>query len=59
MDLKTIANETKLKMRNGLTYEEAKNELQPHIDRANNIGSIIAKRYGFKFKKITFINLIR
>jgi hypothetical protein len=50
---------TKQKMLNGLSYEKAKEELQPTIDEANRIGRGIAKKYGKRHNNISFISLMR
>lgn len=60
INLREEAKRIKQKMYSGiLTYDEAKKELQPFIDIANENGSKIAKKYGKKFYKINFINVIR
>ena len=51
--------EVKQKMLSGLDYSHAKIELQPYIDKANNIGAGVAKKYGKKYNKISFIGLMR
>lgn len=42
-----------------LSYDEAKEQAQPIIDRINKRGREIAKKYGKKHYPITFIELMR
>lgn len=42
-----------------IDYEQAKKEAQPFIDEMNNKGMEIAKRFGKKFSKFTFVSLMR
>jgi len=42
-----------------LTYEEARAEAQPIIDRTNACGAEIARESGMRFKPFTFSYLIR
>lgn len=59
MNLRTKVSEVKTKMKNGLSYEDAKKELQPHIDIANAKAEKLAKQFGMKHKKFTFAYLMR
>lgn len=59
IDLKEKALEIKIKMVNGLSYEDAKKELQPYIDEANKIGKQIARKYKKKYYDLTFGYLVR
>ena len=40
-------------------YDTAKKEAQPLIDEMNRLGEEVAKRFGKKFNKFTFVNLMR
>jgi len=59
MDLRQKVREVKYKMSDGLSYEEAKKELQPYLDDTNKKGQQIAKKYKKHFKKLTFSYVIR
>lgn len=41
----------------GLTYETAKKRVEPLLKELNKAGSYIAKKYGRKYRKITFQDL--
>jgi hypothetical protein len=60
MDLRAKVIEIKYRMAfNGLSYDEAKKELQPYLDEANKKGFKIAKKYNKKFNKLTFSYVTR
>jgi len=42
-----------------VSYEDAKNEARPIIDRINADGARIAREHGVKHKPITFTSLMR
>lgn len=53
-------DEIKFKMLIGaLTYDEAKEEMEPIIDEMNKKGAEIAKKHNQKFRPFTFSNLMR
>ena len=48
------------RMVNGaITYQQAKAEAQPVIDRINMQGAIIAKKYGKRATKLQFASIMR
>ena len=58
--LKNKIQEIKMRMVSGLIdYDQAKKEAQPIIDEMNRLGEGIAKKFGKKFSKFTFVNLMR
>ena len=59
MNLRTKVGEIKTKMLNGLSYTDAKKELQPFIDDANIKCEKLAKEAGRSFNKLTFNYVIR
>lgn len=59
MNIRDIIQNIKIKMLNGMSYNEAKKEALPFIDKANKKGSTIAKKYGMKHKLLTFEGLMR
>lgn len=40
-------------------YDQAKEEAQPFIDEMNKRGEEVAKKFGKKFSKFTFVSLMR
>lgn len=42
-----------------ISREEAKRKVQPYIDKVNEVGPEIAKKYGGKFSKLSFIGFVR
>ncbi len=40
-----------------ISYTEAKNRVKPLLEKLNKAGIRIAKKYGVKYKKVTFQNL--
>lgn len=42
-----------------IDYDQAKKEATPFIDEMNRLGEEVAKRFGKKFVKFTFVNLMR
>lgn len=40
-----------------ITYDEAKKRVEPLLEKLNKAGAIIARKYGIKYRKITFQNL--
>ena len=39
--------------------EQVKSEIQPVLDEMNRRGKLIAKKYGKKFRPVTFIEVMR
>lgn len=42
-----------------IDYDTAKKEAEPFIEEMNKKGEEIAKKFGKKFSKFTFVNLMR
>ena len=42
-----------------ITYDQAKEELLPIINKMNEVGQAIAKKYGKKYKPFTVTGLLR
>ena len=42
-----------------ISYDEAQQRVKPLLSKLNMVGASIAKKYGVKYKKITFENLGR
>lgn len=42
-----------------IDYEQAKKEATPFIDEMNRLGAEVAKKFGKKFSKFTFVSLMR
>lgn len=59
MDLRTEVLKIKQDMASGLSYDDAKNKLQPILDLVNIKGGKIAKKHKKRFKKLTFGYVIR
>ncbi len=59
IDLRLEASKIKIKIGKGMSYEDARKELQPFIDEANKQGQVIAKKYNKRYNKLTFTYLIR
>lgn len=49
----------RMKMQQGLPYQDAKILAQPIIDEMNREGEKIAKKYKRKFHKFSFVALMR
>lgn len=57
---KRIADEYRsLYLMNEVSREEAMNQIMPYIDAFNKKSAEIAKKYGMKPKKISFIKYVR
>jgi type IV secretory pathway TrbF-like protein len=59
LDLREKVFEVRAKMVNGMSYEDAKSELQPYIDEINKIGKQIARKHKKKYYDLTFGYLVR
>ena len=42
-----------------LDYDKAKQEAEPYISEMNRLGELVAKKFGKKFNKFTFVSLMR
>lgn len=42
-----------------IDYDQAQKEAQPFIDKMNELGEQVAKKFGKKFSKFTFVSLMR
>lgn len=52
------ARAIKFAMKNGaLPYSEAKKRVKPLLEKVNEVGKLIAKKYGRKYREINFIDL--
>lgn len=59
-ELKDKIDKIRLAMFHGLlSYDEAKLEAKPIIDEMNRRGSIVAQKYGKKFRPFSFAALMR
>ena len=57
-ELLVEARAIRFALQNGvLTYELAKERVQPLLKKVNKVGAYISRKYGRKFKKITFQDL--
>jgi phage FluMu gp28-like protein len=51
--------DVKIKLRHGANYNACQEEARPALEVLNSEGTLIAKRCGTKFKKLSFTSLMR
>jgi polyhydroxyalkanoate synthesis regulator phasin len=54
-----IANIKALYLQGKITFDEAKKQVQPILEKMNAKGKEIAKEHGMKFKPFTFTGVFR